>query len=312
MSQRLHAKLLALILALALSGCASSAGPSPSVAAATTTPTHAPISTPTASSPMPDIADCDPDEIVTSLQSVVPYAEFSLSQNVIDDVRNLNLWFVDPALDPLGDGDGLAGNLALARFHLASVSHRLKQASECVSLLFTGLTGIVVDRDYNVWFSGQVSPANLPQSSNPSEGDLEAAGDRFVVGYARTQAVSSSGRPAAETGACLWPEVRERLYNHFEPVRQNLAFYLTIDDDGVNVWAQWDGPQDADAFFADLLALRTELTCLYPPVDTFWGIYLDGTGRAQVVVAVPGDAVRQADDEGLLTELEVVYPYVPE
>jgi hypothetical protein len=87
---------------------------------------------------------------------------------------------------------------------------------------------------------------------------------------------------------------------------------MTIDDNGVNVWAQWDGPEDPDAFFADLLSLRAELACLYPPVDTFWGIYLDGTGRAQVVVAAPGDAVREADDEGLLAELEIVYPYIPQ
>jgi hypothetical protein len=260
----------------------------------------------------PEFIDCEPDDLVDALQASVPYEEFSLSQNVIEEVRNLNLWFVDPSLDPLAQGDDVAGNTALARFHAARVSHTLEQEDECIAVIFTGLTSIVVDRDYNVWFSGQISPDILPQAADPSDDDLEAAGERFVVGYARTEETSSFHRPPSDAGACSWPEVREGLRSHFEPGQQNLSFYLAIDDSGVNVWAQWEGPEDEEAFFLDILTLRSELACLYPPLDTFWGILVDGTGEAYLVVAAPGEAVREANDADLLSRLEVVYPYLPQ
>jgi hypothetical protein len=267
---------------------------------------------PDSASPAPELIGCAPDDLVDALQASVPYEEYSLSQNVIDEVRNLNVWFVDPSLDPLAQGDEVPGNAALARFHAARVSHILEQGDECIAMAFTGLTSIVVDRDYNVWFSGQISPEDLPQTGNPSDADLEAAGESFVVGYARSEETSSVGRPPSATGACSWPEVREGLRSHFEPSRQNLAFYMAIDDGGVNVWAQWEGPEDQEAFFRDILALRSELTCLYPPLDTFWGILVDDAGETFLVVAAPGDAVREANDADLLSQLEVVYPYMPQ
>jgi hypothetical protein len=310
MLRRTHVWIALTIAGFALSGCARDASSPTPAASDEPATTPAPEVSPTPQNPAP--TNCDADDLVDSLQSLVLYDEFSLSQNVIDEVRNLNLWFVDPALDPLAAGDDVARNLAVARFHAAGASQRLEQGDECVSIVFTGLTSIVVDRDYNVWFSGQVSPGDLPQSADPSDADLEAAGERFVVGYARSEATTSAVRPEPAAGACGWPEARDHLRGHFEPGRQNLAFYMAIDDGGVNVWAQWDGPADADAFFADILALRSELSCLNPPLDTFWGIYVDGSGKTILVVAAPGDAVREADDEGLLSQLEVVYPYTPQ
>jgi hypothetical protein len=258
------------------------------------------------------LVGCEPGELVDALQASVPYEEFSLSQNVIDEVRNLNVWFVDPALDPLAQGGEVEENTALARFHAAQVSDTLEQMDECVAVTFVGLVGTVVDRDYNVWFSGQVSPEDLPQTENPSDADLEAAGESFVVIYARAEETSSSSRPPSAAGACSWPEVRQGLRTHFEEGEQNLAFYLAIDDGGVNVWAQWEGPEDQEAFFRDILALRSELSCLYPPLDTFWGILVDDRGETFLVVAAPGDAVREANDADLLSRLEVVYPYMPQ
>lgn len=291
----------ALLFALVLSGCAGGA-PSP------TSPTS---DNPTADSG-PELSDCEPDDLVDALQASVPYEEFSLSQNVIDEVRNLNLWFVDPSLDPLAQGGDVARNAALARLDAVRVSHILEHGDECIAITFAGLTSTVVDRDYNVWFSGQISPEDLPQTGNPPASELEAASEGFVVGYARTGETSSSSRPPSDAGACSWPEVREGLRSHFEPGQQNLAFYLVIDDGGVNVWAQWEGPEDEEAFFRDVLALRSELSCLYPPLDTFWGILVDGTGETFLVVAAPGDAIREANDADLLSQLEVVYPYLPQ
>jgi hypothetical protein len=310
MSQRIALTHLTLVLALLLGACASVpvlSGPTPTV---TVVPIRPSASAATAVPGQVEVPGCGPNDLVDALRPLVPFSESSLSENSLDGVRNLNIWFVDPALDPLAAGGAIAENTALARLHATRMAHLLNRASECVAAVFAGITTIAVDRDYNVWFSGQIVPASLPQAANPSDGDLGPAVQAFTVGYSRTGETSSGIRPGAETGACLWPEARERLLSHFAEGRQNLAFYMSIDDDGVNVWAQWDGPADFDVLQADLLGLRPELACLYPGLDTFWIVYLDSTGTTQLVLAAAGDVVRDSSDEDFINQLEIIYPAV--
>lgn len=308
MSRQTLATQLALVLALALGACAG--GPASSVP--TPTVTVVPFSTPTGlGTEAPGQAaapECNPNDGVDALGPLVPYDEFSLSQNTIEGVRNLNLWFVDPGLDPLASGGAIEENVSVARLHATRLAHLLNQGDGCVASVFQGITALAVDRDYNAWFTGQIVPGNLPQAADPTDGDLEAAAETFTAGYTRTSETLSASRPAAEPGSCLWPEVRESLLSHFGDGRQNLAFYISVDDDGVNVWGQWDGPADFDILQGNLLSLRAELGCLHPPLDTFWTVYVDGTGATQLVLAVAGDAVRASTDEEFIDQLEIIYP----
>jgi hypothetical protein len=251
---------------------------------------------------------CEPNDIVDALEPLVPYEEFSLSQNSLEGVRNLNIWFVDPELDPGASGGAIGENVSVARLDATRLAHLLNQGSGCVSTAFEGITALVVDRDYNSWFTGHIVPASLPQGEDPSNSDFETAAGTFTVGYSRISETTSSTRPSAEPGACLWPEARERLLGHFDEGRRNLAFYISIDDEGVNVWGQWDGPPEFDVLQADLLALRAGLGCLYPAVDSFWTVYVDGTGTTQLVLAVAGDVIREASDEDFINQLEIIYP----
>jgi hypothetical protein len=249
---------------------------------------------------------CEPNDIVDALEPLVPYQEFSLSQNSLDGVRNLNIWFVDPELDPRASGEALGENVNVARLDAARLAHVLNQGSGCVSTAFEGITALVVDRDYNSWFTGHIVPASLPEGDDPSDGEFEAAAGTFTVGYSRSSETLS--RTSAGPEACLWPQARERLLSHFDAGRPNLAFYISIDDGGVNVWGQWDGPPEFDVLQADLLALRAELGCLDPAVDSFWTIYVDGAGTTQLVLAVAGDILRESSDEDFINQLEIIYP----
>jgi len=50
------------------------------------------------------------------------------------------------------------------------------------------------------------------------------------------------------------------------------------------------------------------LSCLYPAVDSFWTIYVDGAGTTQLVLAVAGDILRESSDEDFINQLEIIYP----
>lgn len=303
-----YARLLALVIPFVLAAC----GARPTALSPTPTVTVVPFRQPEASpTRMPEatvVPGCEPNDIVEALAPLVPYEEFSLSQNSLEGVRNLNIWFVDPELDPRASGEAIGENVKVARLDAARLAHLLNQGSGCLSTAFEGITALVVDREYNSWFTGYIVPASLPQGEDPSDSDLETAAGTFTVGYLRSSETTSSSRPSAGPEACLWPEARERLLGHFDAGRSNLAFYISIDDGGVNVWGQWDGPPEFDLLQADLLALRAELGCLYPAVDSFWTIYVDGAGTTQLVLAVAGDVLRESPDEDFINQLEIIYP----
>jgi len=301
-------RLLTLVLSLVLAACAAEpipSGPTPTV---TVVPFPQPLASPTQMPEATVAPGCEPNDIVDALEPLVPYVEFSLSQNSLEGVRNLNIWFVDPELDPRASGEAIGENVNVARLDAARLAHLLNQGSGCVSTAFEGITALVVDRDYNSWFTGHIVPASLPQGERPSDREFETAAGTFAVGFSRSTETASSSRPSAGPEACLWPEARERLLGHFDAGRSNLAFYISIDNGGVNVWGQWDGLPEFDLLQADLLALRAELGCLYPAVDSFWTIYVDAAGTTQLVLAVAGDILRESSDEDFINQLEIIYP----
>jgi len=289
-----------LLLALGLvvlSGCSLMGGAEP-------TPTIVPTMGP---APTPDTG-CVADEVLVVLKPLVPYAQASVSHHTLSDVHNLTVWFVDPDLDPLASGDQIAENADQALWHAAQLTQRLFAADDCVPVLFEGITTIIVDRDYNQWFLGQILTSGLSGSPDPTDEEIEQARQAFTQGYLRSQPTGSADRMAAPADSCSWVQARARLQSHFDPARQNVAFYFVIDDEGVGVWTQWDGLPDIDAFLADLMSVRGELPCLYPPLDTLWVIYVDGLGVAKWIFAAPGEAVRDPSDEAFVGQLQMVYP----
>jgi hypothetical protein len=310
MHQRPLSSLLIAVMALGLVGCGGqSAGAtvSPVSGGPTSTVTIVPVRTP--GTPVPGAADpCSPDQVLTALRPLIPYSEFALSHNIIDEIHNLNVWFVDPGLDPLAVEDEIPEIVAMASRHAALLSHLIVQGNPCVATAFQGITVIVVDRDYNKWFEGQIVSADLPASPNPTDTEIEQSMQAFTQGYARSRRTASVGRPGPSDGSCTWAETRANLASHFDPSRGNVVFSIAVDDDGVNVWAQWDGPPEWESFLTGLLSVDRELSCLYPPLDYLWAIYVDETGLAQLIAVGSGDAVRAPDPTVLVDSLQIVYP----
>ncbi|HZU86214.1 MAG TPA: hypothetical protein VFF78_01950, partial [Anaerolineaceae bacterium] len=104
-------------------------------------------------------------------------------------------------------------------------------------------------------------------------------------------------------GSCTWIEAKEHLGYHFSAERQNVAFQFTIDDLGIHVWAQWDGPQDDIILMVSLMNVLTELQCLYPVPDDVIIIGLTEQGVVWRIGVLPGSAIQNMD----IGQLTIMY-----
>jgi hypothetical protein len=296
---RLKLWMALLVMALLVSGCGgatatTTTGPSLTQAAASTTTTS-----------------CDPATFLMNLKSAVPYTQVSLSHNVVQDVHYLNLWIVDPDLDPLAKGQAIADNQVAGRTVAARMGIALTMANPCVAKTFGRMLIIVVDKDYNAWYSGDVAPKDATVSGEVTYASLVAVSKAFTDSYARSQPTPSIGRAVPPQGACNWAQARDNLQSKFGPSTDTRTFYFVIDHEGANVWAQWEGPDPSktpDAFVQGTLGVAQQLKCLYPAIDTLWLIYVDPSGKAQLIAAAPGSAVQAADLSGLPGKLQILYP----
>jgi hypothetical protein len=251
---------------------------------------------------------CDADAVVTALRSSLPYDEATLSRNVLYETRYLNLWFVDPALDPSAGGAAIAANASQAWQDAIDAVHGLRAANACVPQLWDGINVVVVDRDYNDWLSGSIAPQDLPEKASLSQGDRRKLSEKFQTGYARQRAVVPVEAPAP--GSCTWAEVHAVLKDRFDAAEE-ATVYLVVEEQGSEVWAQWAGPDPktgTDPLLDALVLVAEDLGCLHPPVDTLWVVYTDADQVASLILSVPGEALRSGDSAKLVESVEVVYP----
>ncbi|TET86226.1 MAG: hypothetical protein E3J37_00165 [Anaerolineales bacterium] len=322
MLRRIRTSILVLGAGLALTACSLLAtSPAPtSTPPPTRTPTITPTITPTATStPTPTLTltptpepsatpSCDPDEVLVELQAVMPYDEFTLLHHIFQSNHLLVVWFVDPELDMRAKGVEIDESLNLAAEHAIRLSHQLKIKSECVEVLFDAANVIVVDRDYNGWFSGVIPFSELPDSPDLVLDDLQEVGIKIV--YLRQVETSPVSRQPAPSEACTWPEARERAHWHFAPERQNVGFFFVIDEVGVNVWAHWDSWWTPDkGEFSAMLNVMMELQCLHPAPDLVWLTVVDpDTSDVLFMGVVPGEPVQSGDFAEQINELRGIYP----
>jgi hypothetical protein len=296
---RLKTQIGLLVLATLLSSCGR----------ATSAPEN--LSTPAQPAGSATSAACDPAQFLMNLKSVVPYTQVSLSHNVVQGVHYLNLWLVDPDLDPLAEGQAIADNQVAGRTVAARMGIALAMANPCVAQTFGRMLIIVVDKDYNTWYSGDIAPKDASVSGEATDAALVTVSKAFVDSYARSQPTQSIGRADPPQGACNWAQARDNLQSKFGPSTATRAFYFVIDKDGANVWAQWEGPDPSkmpDTFVQGTVSVAEQLKCLYPSIDTLWLIYVDPAGKAQLIAAAPGSAVQAADLSGLPGQLQILYP----
>ncbi|NIS81757.1 MAG: hypothetical protein GTO14_16465 [Anaerolineales bacterium] len=273
------------------------------------TPTRTPVPT---VSPTPEIASlqvCDPDAFVVQARNRLAYGQFVVTHLRLQGNRVLNLWFVDPELDPGASAEEMVDNVDLAFLHGVEAVYTLRRLDACVEALFDKISTIVVDRDYNGWFSAEFTVADLPPATDLSfEEAIEHATAGMSLGYLREvlpPAISSQPPPE---GSLDWQETRRKIFQHFSSQRPNVDFYLVIDEGGVNLWAQWDSIADMiETEFASILNVSMEASLLHPPVDSLWVVVVDEEGEINFIGRVPGEAVRSEDLSEAINQFELLY-----
>jgi hypothetical protein len=238
----------------------------------------------------------------------MPYEEFTLLHHIFQSTHTLVVWFVDPELDPLASEEDIVDNVNLAAEHAIYLGHQLKNANDCVGALFDAVNTIVVDQDFNGWFSGGIPFSELPNTSELSAEELRET--RLEIVYLRQVETPPNSRQPAPSGACTWPEARERAHWHFAPGRENVGFFFVIDEVGVNVWAHWDSQlTPLDGELASVLNVTMELQCLHPAPDIVWLTIADpDTSDVRFMGLIPGDPVQSGALDEQINQLKVIYP----
>ncbi len=211
----------------------------------------------------PEVSVCEfSDQFLRELKGQVPYDEFALGFNIIENVPTLTVWYVDPLIDLQIDASNLEENMNNVFLRAIEIAVDVRQADPCVDQLVEKINPIAVDRNYFGWFSGEISPADLPPSKAEIQDGLSWTASAFNIGFARNEIPPTM--PTAPAGSCTWVETKVAILQHFAAGRENITFQFTIDGGGTNLWAQWDGPSDIAIVLANLMNITMELDCLYP------------------------------------------------
>jgi hypothetical protein len=316
--------ILSLIVVLLLAACA----PIPAAPTITTEPQAvAPTATavppaatqpPAPPTPTPVQADdaiaCNPDAVVATVRRLMPYDEFEVGYSNYVDLGikpTIDIWYVDPKLDPAAAGDQIGENAALALRNAATLGQQLarSEAGSCIAELFTkGINTVVVDRAYNGWLAGLIAPAVVAAVDDLAAADDETIASFFESQYMRANPTEPLADPPAD--ACSWPEVRNRIAGRFPADQPNTLAYPVRDEDGATLYATWLVPEG----FGYVTTLKTSLAaigdilaeqgCLHPPADTLITAGVDATGNLKFLGRMQGDALRAQD----ITQLEILYP----
>jgi hypothetical protein len=298
--------LIPVILALSLVACGANPAEPP-------TPTVVPVATgSSAGTPQTGGSSvCDPNAFLPQVKEDLPFAQVSLLHNFLLSVHYINLWVVSPDLVPNPIAGQIDTNKIDAALLAAKLSHLVANDHPCVRASFERITMTIVDSRYHAWFIGDIGMTDIPAGDTLDADQLKKLSEVFVSTPALQIPVEHPGPDVPPANACDWQHVREGLRTSFSPAGPNVDFYFVIDQDGANVWAQWEGPdpqQSPEGFLSGLLSLQAELQCLNPPVDILWMIYTDGSGRVSLVMAADGEAVRNPDPAYLVDHLQLIYP----
>jgi hypothetical protein len=294
-----------LIGAFFVIGCAAQAAQSPATpagGASTLSPAGSPpVQTGTSTA-------CNPHDFLDKVRAAVPYSEVSLVHN---NQIGVNLWVVDPDLDSNATGDAAAATNAQAAQLAARLSFLVVNDDPCMRVSFRVITTEIVDSRYHAWFIGGIEIADIPEGSDLTGDALASLTKGFQTSPLLQTPVESPSSAAPSQGACTWNQVHQRLLSYFVPEGPNIDFYLVIDQDGANVWAQWMGPDPTvspQKFIFGLNALQTELACLNPPVDILWMTYTDSDGVVSLMGTLDGATLRNTSPSDLPGQIQIIYP----
>lgn len=283
----MKAPVFTIIFMLLFSGCANVLQSTPTVtptfaSSVTSTPASLPTITPVPTNT--ELPPCDADQTIKNLKSKISYSESAVLYNKMPGQSLLVVWFVDPEINPSAEENEIPENTKLAIRHALLLSQELNAADGCVSRLFNTIYAVVVDENYNGWFSGQILTARLPPTVLTDEKQLdEIAKAHYKISYLREKLPVKLG--SVPVNSCAWPEAKQNLHNHFSSERENVGFYFVAEESSVDVWTQWDSQPDLLQFdlSASLLNVAREVDCLFPEPYMIVFQVVDETGQTLIV-----------------------------
>jgi len=224
-------------------------------------------------------------------QSLSSVPEHAVTYYQLHNTKALTIWFVDAEIETAPAQDEVARYTALARQHASQVLQRVVSRDACIAALFTSLEIIVVDGNYNAWFSASLAPDDVPGE----EGQEASAFQNVYLRQSVPETVS-------ETGQCTWAEARAAARAHFagtEDPATNMDFYPLIDPRGLSVYAQWVAFSDTfitAAEMASVLNVAQEVNCLSRPVDQLVVKAVDKHGNVKMLGTLAGqEALKNLD-----------------
>lgn len=272
-------------------------------------PTYTPEASPTpypTSTPMPGAPKkytCNMDQTLKNLKSKVKYDQAVVLYNELMGKSYLVIWFVDPDLNPAAGENEIAANNELAMQHGLIVSQEMKAADPCVSQNIDYVNPVVVDKNYNGWYSAEIKPGDLPDTVLTDNENLYGMSLLAERGYSREQAPTKL--KAAPAASCTWPEANEALHQHFSSARENVAFYYVTDEAATTLWAQWDSQPEMLQFdvMASLMNISEEMLCLHPQPTQLIFEVSDSRGVVLLVGMWEWAGIKAQD----LNQVQVVY-----
>jgi hypothetical protein len=263
----------------------------------TPTDTVTPLPTPSPKS----TSSCNVAQMLRNVKDAMAYTEFEIHYQTKKGDRTLVVWFVDPELTPQAVGEDIEENSSLAMRHAALLSHTINQSDVCVEELISTFILLVVDTSYNGWFTGQVSPKDLPGAQSLMEAEVSEIESLMHTDYFRNQPTIVIAPPS---DSCDWSEAREKIQLHFASEREAVSFFFSILDDEAYVWAQWDGQGGMIEFeLAAVLNVAVELPCLYPPPETLIVSVVNASSEVMLIGTLPYDGIVNLD----LNQFGIVY-----
>jgi len=230
-----------------------------------------------------ELPPCDADQTIRNLKSKIPYSESVVLYNKMYRTSLLVLWFVDPEINPTSQESEVTKNAKLAIRDAILQSQRLNAEDGCVSRLFDEIYVIIVDKNYNGWFSGQIRIADLPATVPADEKQLDEIAKAYRTTYLREE-VAANLDPLPGN-SCTWVDAKQNIQNHFSSERENVDFYLIVDESGVQVWTQWDSELDLlqSNLPTSLLNITAEIDCLFPQPYIIFFQVVDKTGQTLII-----------------------------
>ncbi len=263
--------ILVIILILILSACQPLPTTQPTILSSLTPvpgtivqPTIADTILPTMFPAEKDVQNCSVASLFEELKSQIPCETFTLSYATSQGITYLFFWIGDPTIDVQAKGSDLNANFDLAVKHAIELAQKLNLADSCTAKLFDAINPIVVDRNYNGWFSGLIKIKDMPTNAVLTEDDISnIKSSIFTLGaWQRKTVTDIQELPSA---SCSWNEVRENVARHFNDAPLN-AYMLVADNNGLTFTVQNQAVNKDDEITV-LLNTAREVVCIQTPVQ---------------------------------------------